>query len=166
MNSIEIEKAIIHEMVKRALDRGWTVSVGDGEEWVVKRSRDIEIIIAATRSTDADNIRFRNDTGACIGTVYCVYGNGCDVICDHTMGEEMEKFMDEIHELSNKYQEDETRTVWADHDLDYPDSRIATLEAENKALRDRLAEHDGCSRYGIRDAIVLKTGKLPQKEVL
>lgn len=37
------------------------------------------------------------------------------------------------------------------------------LKAENKRLRDRLAEHDGCSRWGVRDAIAMK--KEEKKEV-
>lgn len=107
MDSIEIEKAIVKETVKRALDRGWTVSVEDGEDWVVKRSRDIDVILAATRSTDADNIRFRKENGDYIGTVYCVYGNSYDVICDYTCsGDEMEKIMEEMQEFSNKYGEE------------------------------------------------------------
>lgn len=105
--SIDIEMEIVGQMIKRALDRGWKVSVEDGEEWVVKRSRNYEEIMAATRSTDADNIRFRKDDGEYVGTVYCVYGNGADVLCDHTCGDEMEKFMEEMYDICDKYQEEE-----------------------------------------------------------
>lgn len=35
-------------------------------------------------------------------------------------------------------------------------NEVLKLREENKRLRDRLAEHDGCSRWGVRDAIAMK----------
>lgn len=82
------ESVIIHKMVGRALAKGLTVSVYDGEEWALKRSSDIGVIMSSLGSTDYDTLRFRHADGQVAGSVLLVYGNSPEeVVCDHTDNE-------------------------------------------------------------------------------
>lgn len=69
------EKANVRRLIRAALANGWTVSVNDGEEWTIRKSRDSKEIFAALFTTDSDIVRFRDSEGKSIGTIYCIYGN-------------------------------------------------------------------------------------------
>lgn len=108
MDSIEIEKKIVREVVTRALAEGWTVSVNDGEEWSVWRSTNLDEIVEATRSTDMDILLLhRAADKTCIGYVDLVYGNGIDVISGHSRGDPMERFMEDVFEWVETLEEQE-----------------------------------------------------------
>lgn len=91
---ILIERAIIRRAVRDILaahDGAYCISVSDGEAWPVKRSRDLDTIMADIGQCDEESIRIRHadDTSKGMssysGNVYFVYGNdGWDVIADHT----------------------------------------------------------------------------------
>lgn len=66
-------KALIHAILANP---GHTVSVFDSECWVVKKSRDVDAIIAAMGETDVDSIRVRDGGNTIIGTFWLMYGNG------------------------------------------------------------------------------------------
>lgn len=86
------EGRIAHRLVSTAIADGYFVSINDGEETVVQKSRDINEIIAAMFSTDEGYvIIYKGDwTGQTsefkrFGRVYLVYGNdGNDVISDYS----------------------------------------------------------------------------------
>lgn len=79
------EMRIIARLLAFGMAQGWTVSVFDGMAWAVRRSRDIPTLAAALASTDTDTLRFRDGvTGQSVGSVMLIYGNGEDVISDHT----------------------------------------------------------------------------------
>jgi hypothetical protein len=85
---IRAEKRMCVALVKACLDRGFAVSVNDGEEWVVKRSTDKATILAALFSTDEDQIVIRDASGARAGWFHLIYGNdGYDVVADYTANE-------------------------------------------------------------------------------
>lgn len=90
-----IEKPIIDRIVKTALERGWTISVFDSEEWPVKRSRDYETITANISTTDLTQLKFRDSDGNYLGVVIFVHGNDEDVICDCTDNPEMLELCDD-----------------------------------------------------------------------
>lgn len=90
---ILIERAIIRRAVRDILaahDGAYCISVSDGEAWPVKRSRDLDTIMADIGQCDEESIRIRRvadpvGSGPSCGNVYFVYGNdGWDVIADHT----------------------------------------------------------------------------------
>jgi len=60
-------KAYKH-LVAHALHNGVTVSVWDGEEWQVKRSGKRSDVYAAIESVDEATLRFRDASGAVIGS--------------------------------------------------------------------------------------------------
>jgi hypothetical protein len=99
MTTTALEYATYHEariarkIVKDALANGWTISVNDGEEWVVKRSTDSRAILEAMCSTDSDVLRLRDASGEAIGNIWLVWGNDEDLISDHSDSETMADFM-------------------------------------------------------------------------
>jgi len=79
-----VERSICSKLVKKALAAGYAVSVYDGGAWPLKRSLSYRAIMAAMFSTDSDVLRFRAGDGQSLGTVLLIYGNGEDVISDHS----------------------------------------------------------------------------------
>jgi len=57
-----MQTAYIH-MIKHALSQGSTISVWDGEEWQVKRSKDRDAIIDAVKSVEEAKLRIRDQDG-------------------------------------------------------------------------------------------------------
>ena len=82
-------------IVDKALAQGLTLSVSDGAGgWEVKVSRDRGDILAAIGEMDMDTIRFRDDAGSYIGTVFLVWGNaddGSELAADYTDNEAMQE---------------------------------------------------------------------------
>ncbi len=76
------EKTIVGRLIRAAHKQGWTISVHDGEEWALKRSRDLAAVRAALASTDSDNVVFRDVNGEPMGSVLLIWGNDEDVISD------------------------------------------------------------------------------------
>jgi hypothetical protein len=79
------EERIARMLIACLLDAGYTVSVYDGEEFALKRSRDADTIIAALASTDHDVLHARDAGGVHRGTVLLIWGNGTDLISDYSV---------------------------------------------------------------------------------
>jgi hypothetical protein len=72
-------------LVRILLERGYSVSVNDGVEWVLRRSIDREAILSALGSTEADTLASYDENGDRLATFGLVYGNGPgELIADHT----------------------------------------------------------------------------------
>ena len=81
------EAQIITMFCTDAIAKGCTVSVFDGCEFALKRSRDIQKILIEAAATGEDSYRIRDANGEIVGSVYCIYNNGnegLDVITDYT----------------------------------------------------------------------------------
>jgi hypothetical protein len=83
-----IERAIVGRAVRDILKAGHTLSVNDGEEFVLRHATRHADVMRALFSVDEERLyvhRSRADTRR-IGWVFLVYGNdpGTEVICDHT----------------------------------------------------------------------------------
>lgn len=78
-----MERMIITKLVEDVLGNHGSISVNDGEEWVVKRSRSNPEVLGAIMSTEMDILKLRDSNGDSLGTVTLVYGNdGWDVMAD------------------------------------------------------------------------------------
>lgn len=78
-------------LIASLLAKEWTVSVYDGEEWVLKRARDRDAILSALASTDADELTIRDASGERIGWASLVWGNGPgELISDCSCGRNVE----------------------------------------------------------------------------
>lgn len=84
VNRITIENKIVKKLVKYALNAEYYVSVNDGGETTVTKSRHYPTIIDAVFSTDEDYLIFHRADGSRVGWVRLIYGNdGYDVISDY-----------------------------------------------------------------------------------
>lgn len=107
---ILVERAIVRRAVRDILaadDGAYCISVYDGEEYPVKRSRDLDKIMSNIGQCDEETIivrHFNQDgtTGGQLGCIYLVYGNGgWDVIADHTDSPLMHELLQEANRLAN-----------------------------------------------------------------
>ena len=100
---VEIEQKIVSTMISFAIDKGYLVSVHDGEEWCLKRSIDADKILLDAMSVDESSLLFRDSkTGRNTGTIYLVFGNGREVVCDHTDVPEIEEIVNSARSLTDE----------------------------------------------------------------
>jgi hypothetical protein len=81
------EARVARKLIRAALARELSLSVNDGEEWTVKRSRNYREIVDALATTGEDILRMTAPTGDRIGSFVLIYGNdesGEELIADHT----------------------------------------------------------------------------------
>jgi hypothetical protein len=79
------ERFVVKQIVGRALDKGYLLSVHDGEEVPIQRSDDLEMVMAELGHCDEEWLFVSNADGKRIGQIYLVYGNDPDeVVCDCT----------------------------------------------------------------------------------
>lgn len=93
------EKTVVKALVSNILLAGYSISVNDGEDWVVRRSTDKKLIIGSLFSTDEDYLMIfdprvlnATDKTRTVGSFHLVYGNSADeVIADYTDNAETER---------------------------------------------------------------------------
>jgi hypothetical protein len=82
------EFRIVSGLVRRAIEKGYTVSVIDDAfghgDCTVTRSRDAAEIIGALATTGGDLLRIRTADGSKVGVIQLVYNGDDTVIADHT----------------------------------------------------------------------------------
>jgi hypothetical protein len=89
-----IEKGIAKRVVRAAIAAGYTVSLWDGGDWTVKRSRKLSEVVGAMFTVDEERLDIRNSEGGLIGNVWFVYGNDdFYAINDFTATQTMEKLL-------------------------------------------------------------------------
>jgi hypothetical protein len=84
-----IETRIIAKLIRRALKKDWVISVNDGEEWALVRSKDFEAITAEVHATEETYLHFRDAEGTKLGWVWLIHGNDEDVVSDHVDNDAM-----------------------------------------------------------------------------
>jgi len=84
-----IERNIVTLIVESALDKGYQITIDNGEI-ALRRSRDAVEILDEIMATDEETLIFhKTDKFGPYGFVFLVYGNdGWDVIADYTDNEE------------------------------------------------------------------------------
>jgi hypothetical protein len=63
-------------LIDRLLAKGGSVSVNDGEQTTLHKSRDAALILAAMATTDQDSLRWFDPSGLRVGIFHLIYGNG------------------------------------------------------------------------------------------
>lgn len=86
----EVERRIVKAAVDGLLAAGYAISVYDGGDWPVERSRDADIIMAGLFACDEEWLQVytstSHDTEPSVGSVWLIYGNdGYDVIADNSL---------------------------------------------------------------------------------
>ena len=83
-HSAQHERKQARVLVELMLDRGYSVSVFDGEEWPLTHSRDKAAILGAMGSTDSDVLRLRDANRDRVADFTLIYGNGPgELVADH-----------------------------------------------------------------------------------
>lgn len=93
------ESRMVRKLINKILARGLSVSVYDGEETTLKRSRDRRAILAAMATTESDTLTLWYDDGSRAGWLILVYGNdsdGSEIIADHSESELMESIWESL----------------------------------------------------------------------
>ena len=91
------------KLINMVLAKGWLVSVNDGEEWVLKASKDKAAILAALTSTGEDYLIFRDSEGNKIGFMYLVWGNApYELVSDCSANESIDLLWKEWNEWADK----------------------------------------------------------------
>ena len=86
MGKTSLDEQIANALVDNAVSDGFLISVNDGAEKVVNRSRNIAEITKAMFSTDMNTLTLNVEERR-VGMITLIYGNGgngLDVIRDHT----------------------------------------------------------------------------------
>jgi len=80
------EKKEARAVIQRLLAAGFTVSVNDGEETVLRNATSIPQVLTVMGTTCEDYLEARDANGSYIGVVYLVYGNEPgETLCDHSV---------------------------------------------------------------------------------
>lgn len=96
------ELRVLKMVCEVAIEAGHCVSLQDGEEWTVKRSINVDELVAAAQTTDMDRLQIRkiDEVSTCLGTVLFVYGNsGGEVIADYSCA--LEDFLAPVTEYTD-----------------------------------------------------------------
>ena len=79
------ERFVVRGIVNRALDKGYLLTVFDGEEFPLLHSDDADEVMAELGHCDEEWLYVENGDRKKIGTIFLVYGNDPDeVVCDCT----------------------------------------------------------------------------------
>ena len=88
------ERFVVKQIVGRALDKGYLLSVFDGEEYPIRHSDDAEAVMAELGHCDEEWLQVANADRKRIGAIFLVYGNDPDeVVCDYTDKAEIEEIV-------------------------------------------------------------------------
>jgi hypothetical protein len=100
---VAIEQKIARFTVRALLDAGFFITVYDGEEMTVTRSRDVATICDAMNTTDEDFLFvYRDGERDRFGWVRFVYGNdGWEVINDYTTN--LDSQMDAVNQYAETH---------------------------------------------------------------
>lgn len=79
----DTERRIVGKLVEDLLAAGFALSVNDGEEVTVSKSKDPTEIYAALSSTDTDLLMVHSTNDVRDRWIRLVWGNDCDVISDY-----------------------------------------------------------------------------------
>lgn len=106
---ISIEKKIAKAIIKTMRKAGYSISIFEGEDYSIRRSKNKADILEAMFSTDEDRIDlYKKDaldgTVKRHGWIMMIYGNdGYDVVNDYTTN--LEELMKPINKLCDELQE-------------------------------------------------------------
>ena len=94
------EEFYVRKLVRNIIQRGYNISVNDGEDWTVVQSRSEDIIMPALGTTEIDYIKVRDPLDdKVMGTFMMVYGNdpeGEEVVADYTANRVCENIWREV----------------------------------------------------------------------
>jgi hypothetical protein len=100
MDNKTLEKRIANKLIKAILERGYSISVNDGEETTLKFSKEPRKIATALFTTDEDYLLVYDDNNDRVGWVLLIGGNGSDLISDWN-GKRLDEIIDPVLDYIN-----------------------------------------------------------------
>jgi hypothetical protein len=98
---LRMERRIVRKIAQAMLAAGYSVTVNDGEELALVRSRKLSEIMEACFSVDEEHLIAYRADGSRVGFVFLVYGNsGFDVVNDYSMA--LEDLMKPINDYADE----------------------------------------------------------------
>lgn len=99
------ERPVLSALLTLCLVGGNKISIHNGEEWVVKQSKDPALCRSQLGHSEEDTIRIRSKDGEELGFFYLIYNNGSEgdpmvVISDYSDNEMCNSIW---HQLDTKY---------------------------------------------------------------
>lgn len=94
-----IEKKIIGRLCSDLIAAGFRLDVDDGGDIVVRKSQDVDAIMAGLFSTEEDYLIVRDADDRKVGVVCLIHGNCWDVISDYTV--RLEKWMKGANDVAD-----------------------------------------------------------------
>lgn len=91
-----IERRIINGIIRRALGRGFSISVSDGMEDVVTQSTDATALCNDIGHTDLTDLTIVDKDGIRLGVIRLIHGNDEDVVGDAGYRNETQEIMEAI----------------------------------------------------------------------
>lgn len=98
----QIERRIVRRIILDALKAGYSLTVCDGAETVLRQSVKPAVVLDAMFSTGEDVLSFIDAEGKRAGWVLLVYGNGMDVISDYSDNDKTAAILKGADELAQK----------------------------------------------------------------
>lgn len=103
---ILVERAIIRKFCELVIAKGCALTIDDGEDISVRKSKDIDFLMANVCACDEEWLRVHNPAGIYIGAVWFVYGNdGWDVVCDYHTSLDTHPALTGVMDEVNKFAE-------------------------------------------------------------
>jgi hypothetical protein len=101
---MKMEKRMASALVRAILDRGYLISVSNGEDWPIRRSKSYRAVMDVLWQTDEEAVCLYDPDGRPQGHFFLVYGNdGYDLIADYGITDATEAIYNEvISPLSDK----------------------------------------------------------------
>lgn len=101
-NRQRIEREICTKLIETAIAAGYTISVDNGEEIVIKRSIVLADILAVMFSVDEETLKLHDIHGG-TSSVFLTYGEcGYDVIADHNST--LEELLEPVFKFAETFQ--------------------------------------------------------------
>ncbi len=101
-----IDRAVVRSLIHELLKDGFSLGVHDGEEFVIRHSRDGQAVMEKMFSVDEETLTvYREVEGKPkrFGSVFLVYGeSGWDVICDHSVN--LSPQIDRLNPLTERFE--------------------------------------------------------------
>lgn len=82
------ERRVVRRLVTAAINKGFQVSINNGEDWEIKTSSNVQDVMDCIMATDEDYVRLTGCMGEIVATFRMIYGNSpAEVIADHSTNE-------------------------------------------------------------------------------
>ena len=101
------DRLAANALIRRLLKDDMLISIHDGEEWMLKKSKDRKEILETMSQTGEDTVRARTADGEHVADFYLIYHNGSEkepmvTISDHSYNDYANSVWDDLEAKFNK----------------------------------------------------------------